>query len=139
MKKLAVVSLLVAAVFLFTACVQDPFEEYENFVNDLDVSARIEDAINGVGQGNTSAFFVDEIKTLYEDLGTFDQNNDSALEINQFYSTSVKDLLSAIDERKVGNYDLAESWLNDAVERYQSAQELYRQFLIKFNHQNNNR
>lgn len=136
MKKLAFISLIAAAVFFLSACVQDPFEEYENFVNDLDINARIEDAITSVGQGNTSVFFCSELKALNDDLGTFDQKNDKAHNINMYYTSSVQDLLNAIDDRKAGDTDNAESALNQALDDYQAGQSLYQQFLLYYNHKN---
>jgi hypothetical protein len=136
LKKLAFVSLIAVAVFFLTACVQDPFEEYENFVNDLDINARIEDAITSVSQGDTSPFFEDEVNTLYGDLGTFEQEDDKAHEINGYYSDSVKDLLDSIDFRKKGKTDLAESALNQALDAYQAGQGLYQAFLRQYNHNN---
>ena len=84
-KKLTAIFLIAAMLLFLSACRQDPFEEYENFVNDLDISMRIEEAINSVSKGNTTGFFRDEVETLYQDLGRFNQQDDTAHEINQFY------------------------------------------------------
>jgi hypothetical protein len=139
-KKLAVISLIVSIVFFLTACVQDPFEEYENFVNDLDISARIEDAINSANQGDTSPFFVSEVNALLEDLQTFDQTDEQAHSINQFYSDSVKDVLSAIDARKAGKIegdDGTIAKLNDAMDLFRQGQDQYSILLVQYNHKNN--
>lgn len=133
MKKLALVSLIAAAVFFLTACAQHPFEEYENFVNDLDISARIEDAIYTANQGNTSDFFINEVQTIYEDLDAFEQASSIAHEINSDYSASVQSILHSIDLRKTGDAHQAKTQLDQAMNSFSSAQNLYAQFLAQYN------
>lgn len=137
MKKAFCMFLILAAVFLLAACVQDPFEAYENFTTDLDINARIEDAISHTGGGNTSKFFKDELATLYGDLGSFEQPDNRAHEINQFYSNCVSDLLHSIDRRLAGDENLAQSYLVEAIDYYQAGRALYTQFLIEYDHKNN--
>lgn len=136
MKKLALIALIAAAILFLSACIQDPFEEYENFVNDLDISARIEDAINSASQGDTSPFFVGEVQTLYEDLGTFAQQDESAHIINEHYSSTVQLVLDAINARESGDAEQSRRLLDRAQDTYRDAQNLYEQFLVHYNHNN---
>lgn len=149
MKKAVVSLLIAAALFLFTACALDPFEEYENFVMDMDLNARIEDAFTGVENGDTSAFFESSVQSIYFDLESFNEDDYrngllkssvpvdyTAGDINNYYIDCVRLLLFAIDETRAGNTQKAKLYYDQAMDKYVGAQNLYAQFLVEYGREN---
>jgi len=150
LKKCVSLLLVAAVLFLLAACTLDPFEEYENFVMDMDINARIEDAMNGVEKGDTSPFFESSVKSIYFDLESFNEDDYrtglinqpvqadyTAGNINNYYLDCVQLLLRAIEQNKAGNKQQAKLYYDQAIERYQGAQSLYAQFLAEYGRENN--
>lgn len=148
MKKTALISLLLAIVFFLTACtLEDSFEQYENFIMDMDVNSRFEEAFYNVNKGNTSLFFVSNVEALYYDLESYSEgdieNNTPKIKgqidpgnINQYYTDCVILLLRAIKNNAKDKPQTAQLELNQALEKYRSAQELYAQFLTQYGRNN---
>jgi len=151
LKKWALLSFIVAAVLFLTACTLDPFEAYENFVTDLDVNARIEDAFYSVNQGDTSPFFRSSVESIYYDLQSFSAEDDGTvpasdsnppqidypLVINNDYTECVQKLLDTINDNVADDPLAAKSDFDQALGKYAEAQNLYQQFVIDYNHKNN--
>ena len=149
MKRFVSCLLLAALLFLLAACTLDPFEEYENFVMDMDINARIEDALTGVENGDTSAFFESSVEALYFDLNSFNedeyrsgalqgpgQEDYTAGDINNYYLDCVKLILFAIEQDRAGNKQQAKLYYDQAMDRYVGAQTLYQQFLVEYGRAN---
>lgn len=149
MKKFTAFVLIAAILFLLAACTLDPFEGYENFVMDMDVNARIEDALTGAADGKASPFFERSVEALYYDLQSFNQedyspgilqedieHDDTPGNINTYYIDCVQLILDAIGENKKGNYNTAKLYYDQALEKYQGAQKLYAQFLQDYGREN---
>lgn len=149
MKKIALSLLLAAALLMLTACALDPFEEYENFVMDMDLNARIEDALYSVADGDSSPFFKSSVESIYYDLQSFNEDDYSAGilqeeiahdytpgNINTYYVDCVQLILDAIEQNEKGNYNTAKLYYDQALEKYQGAQSLYAQFLQDYGREN---
>ncbi len=149
MKKFTAFALIVAILFLLAACTLDPFEEYENFVMDMDINARIEDAFSGVEKGDISPFFVSSVEAIYYDLNSFNEDDYmtgllqdpiekdyTAGNINNYYIDCVLLLLRAIEQNKAGNSQQAKLYYEQALTKYEGAQELYAQFLTEYGRNN---
>ncbi len=141
MKKYAFISLIAAIVFLFSACTKlDPFENYENFIMDMDITSRFDEAFYYVNKGDTSPFFISSVEALYFDLESYDESDvdkdapemEDQIDpgdINQYYTDCVRLLLRAIDYNKEGKPQTAQIQLTNAMDLYRKAQEIYVQFL----------
>lgn len=149
MKKFVAVLLLAAVLFLLTSCTLDPFEEYENFVMDMDINARIEDALTGVAKGDASPFFERSVESIYYDLENFNEDDYktgilkqpiredyTAGNINNYYIDCIRLLLFAIDENRAGNTQKAKLYYDQAMDKYVGAQKLYEQFLVDYGREN---
>lgn len=147
MKKNAFISLLAAAIFFLSACALDPFEQYENFIMDMDINSRFDEAFYYVNKGDTSPFFVSSVEALYYDLESYDEGdtekNAPKIEgqidpgdINQYYTDCVILLLRAIENNKEDKPQTAQIEFTQALDKYRSAQELYQQFLEQYGRRN---
>ena len=150
MKKIMLSLLLAVLLLMLTACALDPFEEYENFVMDMDINARIEDTLTDAYKGNTSPFFISSVEALYFDLQSFNADDyqsgifqdpiemdHTAGDINTYYLDCVTLIDAAIEQNIKNNPNTAKLYLDQALEKYQSAQSLYAEFLVNYGRQNN--
>jgi hypothetical protein len=147
LKKYALLSLITAIIILLAGCALDPFEQYENFIMDMDINSRFEEAFYFVNRGDTSPFFISNVEALYYDLENYNEGDvlKNAPEaedqidpgdINQYYLDSAKLLLRAIDKNKEDKPQLAQLELEQALDKYRDAQELYAQFLQQYGRKN---
>ena len=147
MKKTAFISLIAAIVIFLTACALDPFEQYENFIMDMDVNSRFEEAFYNVNKGDTSPFFVSNVEALYYDLESYNEGNvEESMpkiegqidpgDINQYYTDCVILLLRAIENNKEEKPQMAQLEFTQALDKYRNAQELYAQFLEQYGRKN---
>ena len=111
MKKLSVyILLLIIFIFVISTggCTQTPFEIYENFSDDMDLRARAEDYLSKAKNGDTSAFFEDEVNTYIQDIRLFnDKDNTKANEISEYYILCAQNILLTIEHNRAGDTALA--------------------------------
>lgn len=148
MKKYTFISLIAAVVFFLTACTTlDQFEQYENFIMDMDVNSRFEEAFYNVNKGDTSSYFVSSVEALYYDLESYNEDDAQKTtqliqdqidpgDINQYYIDCVTLLLRATENNKENKPQLAQIELTQALSKYQDAQLLYQQFLEQYGRKN---
>ena len=135
MNKFKALAFIIAALlFVLCACAQTPFQEYENFCDDMDLRARAEDYLTKAKDGDCGDFFEDEVKTYIEDIQTFDcSDNTKAREISDYYVSCAQNILLTINHNKNGDMVSAAVSYRAAEANYAEAVMIYSDFTVKRN------
>ena len=135
MNKFKVLAVIIAALLLtLCGCTQTPFQEYENFCDDMDLRARAEDYLTKAKDGDCGDFFEDELKTYIKDIQTFDySDNPKAREISDYYILCARNMLLTITHNKNGDTASAAVSYCEAEANYAEAVMIYSDFTVKRN------
>ncbi len=128
-KKLLLFGLIVVTLLSAVSCVLSPRVAYDNFITDMDILYRLEEAAFNVEFGRYSEVWQREIESIITDLETCPVDDAEAVRINNMFIKSANAFLDASqlfldgsDEARIKGYerkDYAESKYREANEAYQ--------------------
>lgn len=128
------VIIILIFLFLLTGCVLSEFGYYENFFDDMDISARMQDYIAKASNNDTSAFFLDELKTFKEDLLLSPKEaGEDAENVNAFFLEATDYLIEAVLAGREGEKEIAQQLIDSAILCYNEGSMRYQDFIVKYN------
>ncbi len=121
MKVLGVVCIVAVIVALLLSYSPSMADRYENFLLDMDVSARMEVAITQVARGNDFPMLRENLTMLATDLQAYPISDEYVRQANDLFVQATTLLLACLDAKESGQP--YESELEQAYASYRLARE----------------